>query len=76
MHILSCIYELQYRKSLGFYCLCYGWTLPGCITIDRVPTAPGKQGKWPKKIPVAEKTGNLEILPKHRKHREFGLLKL
>ena len=31
--------------------------------IIRVPTA---QGKWPKKIPVRENTGNLEILPKHR----------
>ena len=31
------------------------------------------QGKWPKKFPVRENTGNLEILPKHR---EFGLLKL
>ena len=42
----------------------------GCI---RVPTPQGKQGKWQKKIPVRENTGNLEILPKHR---EFGLLKL
>ena len=30
----------------------------------------------PKKIPVRENTGNLEILLKHRKHMEFGLLKL
>ena len=28
----------------------------------------GKQGKWPKKIPVRENTGNLEILPKHREN--------
>ena len=42
---------------------------------NRVPTAQGKQGKWQKKIPVRENTGNLEVLPKHRKHREFGLLK-
>ena len=35
-------------------------------TIDRVPTAQGKQGKWTKKIPVRENTGNLEILSKHR----------
>ena len=46
---------------------------------DRVPTAQGKQGKWPKKFPVRENTGNLEILSKHRnleilsKHREFCL---
>ena len=26
---------------------------------SRVPTAQGKQGKWPKKIPVMENTGNL-----------------
>ena len=39
----------------------------------RVPTARGKQGKWPKKVPVRENTGNLKILPKHR---EFYLLKL
>ena len=32
----------------------------------RVPTAQGKQGKWPKKIPVRENTGYLEILSKHR----------
>ena len=32
----------------------------------RVPTAQGKQGKWPKQFPVRENTGNLEILPKHR----------
>ena len=31
-------------------------------------TAQGKQGKWPKKFPVRENTGNLEILPKHREH--------
>ena len=34
----------------------------------RVPTAYGKQGKWPKEIPVRENTGNLEILPKHREN--------
>ena len=28
----------------------------------------GKTGKWPKKIPVRENTGNLEILPKHREN--------
>ena len=33
-----------------------------------LPTAHGKQGKWPKKIPVRENTGNLEILPKHREN--------
>ena len=43
-----------------------------------VPTAQGKQGKWPNKFPVREKTGNLEMLSKHRefcqntgKHGEF-----
>ena len=35
----------------------------------RVSTAQGKQGKWPKKFPVRENTGNLGILSKHR---EFG----
>ena len=40
---------------------------------DRVPTAQGKQGKWPKQFPLRENTGNLEIVPKHR---EFGFLKL
>ena len=29
-----------------------------------------KQGKWTKKIPVRENTGNLEILPKHRENTE------
>ena len=36
---------------------------------NRVPTAQGeqgKQGKWPKKIPVRENAGNSEILSKHR----------
>ena len=33
----------------------------------RVPTAQGKQGKWHKKI-CREKTGNLEILSKHREN--------
>ena len=28
----------------------------------------GKTGKMAKKIPVRENTGNLEILPKHRKN--------
>ena len=32
----------------------------------RVPTAQGKQGKWPTKIPVRENTGNLEMLSKHK----------
>ena len=39
---------------------------------SRVPTLQGKQGKWPKKFPVRENTGNLEMLSKHR---EFVLLK-
>ena len=30
--------------------------------------AHGKQGKWQKKIPVMENTGNLEVLPKHREN--------
>ena len=42
----------------------------------RVPAAQGKQGKWPKKIPVRENTGNLEMVAKTQgKHREFGFLK-
>ena len=37
--------------------------------MSRVPTAKqGKQGKWPKKIPVSENTGILEILSKHREN--------
>ena len=35
-----------------------------------------KTGKWQKEFPVREKTGNLEILPKHRENTEFGLLQL
>ena len=42
-------------------------------TFYRVPTAQGKQGKWPTKFPVRENTGKLEILSKHGKHREFCL---
>ena len=45
------------------------WKMSKFTACIRVPTAQGKQGKWPKKIPVRENTGNLEILPKHR---EFG----
>ena len=39
------------------------------VTLFRVPTAQGKQGKLKKKIPVRENTGNLENLPKHREKR-------
>ena len=42
--------------------------LPSLIISFRVPTAQGKQGKWLKKIPVRENTGNLEILPKDREN--------
>ena len=35
----------------------------------RVPTAQGKQGKWPKKFPVRENTGNLEILSKNKENK-------
>ena len=38
------------------------------LQLFRVPTAQGKQGKWPKKIPVRENTGNLKVLPKHREN--------
>ena len=42
---------------------------PECLCIKyRVPTAQGIQGKWQKKIPVRENTGNLEIFSKHRKN--------
>ena len=37
-------------------------------TLIRVPTAQVKQGKWQNRVPVMEKTGNLEILPKHREN--------
>ena len=44
----------------------------GCgLELGRVPTPQGKQGKWKKKIPVRENTGNLEILPKHRENTEI-----
>ena len=42
--------------------LCLETSLP----FIRVPTPQGKQGKWQKKFPVRENTGNLKILPKHR----------
>ena len=35
---------------------------------NRVPTAQGKQWKLPKKNAIREKTGNLEILPKHEEN--------
>ena len=38
------------------------------VVLFRVPTAQGKQGKWQKKIPVRENTGNLKILSKHREN--------
>ena len=44
----------------------------GTCLLFRVPTGTA-QGKWPKKNPVRENTGNLEIWPKHR---EFGLINL
>ena len=48
---ISAMITLKYARIVPFF---------------RVPTAQGKQGKLPKKIPVRENTGNLEILPKHR----------
>ena len=39
------------------------WDFHDIYCINRVPTAQGKQGKWPKKC-LQGKTGNLEILPK------------
>ena len=38
------------------------------MVVHRVPTAQGKQGKWP---PKKSLSGNLEILSKHGKHRKF-----
>ena len=41
------------------------------MTSFRVTTAQGKQGKhnvWPKRFPVRENTGNLEMLSKHREN--------
>ena len=35
---------------------------------NTVPTAQGKLGKWQKKFPVRENTGNLEMLLKHREN--------
>ena len=43
-----------------------------CTNIIRVPTAQGNRENG-QKYSLSGKTGNLEILPKHR---EFGLLKL
>ena len=40
----------------------------GLVQFFRVPTAQGKQGKWTKKFPVRENTGNLELLLKHREN--------
>ena len=39
--------------------------------IGRVPTAQGKQGKWQKKVPLRENTGN--VVKTQGKHREFCL---
>ena len=36
------------------------------LEVSRVPTAQGKEGKWPKEFPVRENTGNLEFFSKHR----------
>ena len=49
--------------------------------MDRLYTAivagfPRHRENGHKKIPVRENTGNLEILPKHRRQMEFCLLKL
>ena len=51
---IAILWFLIWPESLGF-------------SLYRVPTAQGKQGKWPKKFPARENTGNLEILSKHRK---------
>ena len=45
------------------------WTEGGILY--RVLTAQGKQGKWKKKIPVRENTGNLEVSSKHRENTAF-----
>ena len=47
------------------------------ITLCRVPTAQGKQGKWPKRNPCQEKHREFGNFAKARgKHMEFGLLNL
>ena len=47
----------------------YNYNREHCgLGLFRVPTAQRIQGIGPKKIPVRENTGNLEILPKHREN--------
>ena len=76
---MSCYTVKQYIVNITH---CYEWnvritgkreTVQAVMHKFRVPTAQGKQEQLPKKFPVRENTGNLEILPKHR---EFVLLKL
>ena len=57
-------YNLHIQQQVAAYVL-YLDAKPR-VSLGRVPTAQGKQGKWPKKIPVRKNTGNLEILPKHK----------
>ena len=72
-HIIPEKYFMYKKLRLDYY-LTISQTM--CKALFRVPTAQGKQGKWPKKFPVRENTGNLETLPEKGKHREFCLLKL
>ena len=53
--------------SYNLFCLQTKGRLPFNV-LPRVPTAQGKQGKWPQKISVRENTGNLEILPNPREN--------
>ena len=54
------------KGAQRFLCIFGGVADPDQV---RVPTAQGKQGKWTKKIPVRENTGNLEMLSKHRENK-------
>ena len=59
-------------KWINPNCMCHC----GLVGINRVPTAQRKQGKLWKVIPDRENTGNLKILEKQGKHREFENLRM
>ena len=66
------------QSCVGIIFLMHLWdsVVPLATIIVRVPTPPGKQGKWWKVIPDRENTGNLKMLEKTQgKHREFENIK-
>ena len=57
LYLFLAMYPIYHKENSGIF------------ESYRVPTAQGKQAKWPKyKFPVRENTGNLEMLPKHREN--------